>query len=119
MQYILHETAENIFVEHGAQLEFEFQEHTARTILSLQDQFECIRREVLARYRPKLGALTIDQEEALKALTRSLANKVAQFPISEMRRAAQAKNGTDKNAERALISAVRRIFRVTDVHAKE
>lgn len=118
MQYKLRETAENIFVEDGAQLEFEFQEHTARTILSLQDQFECIRREVLQRYRPKLGALTIDQEEALNALTRSLAkNKVAQFPISEMRRAAQAKNGTDKNAERALISAVRRIFRVTDVHA--
>lgn len=69
MQYKLRETAENSFVKDGAQLEFEFQEHTARTIFSLQDQFKYIRREVLARYRRKLGALTIDQEEALKALT--------------------------------------------------
>ena len=115
----LAETAENLVVEDRAQLEFQFRAHTARTILSLQDQFERIRREVLARYRPKLGALTIDQEEALKALTRSLANNVAQFPISEMTRAAEAKDGNAKNGERELISAVRRIFRVTDVHAGE
>lgn len=119
MRLELAETAENVVVEHVGQLESQFREHTARTILSLQDQFERIRREVLARYRPKLGALTVDQEEALKALTCSLANKIAQLPRSEIRREAEAKNGNEENGERGFISAVRQIFRLSDVHAEE
>ena len=91
----------------------------AETILNLRCHFESIRREVLARYRPKLGALTVDQEQALKALTRSLVNKIVDLPISEIRREAEARNGSRGRCEGTLISAVQQIFRLSDIHAEE
>ena len=84
------------------------------TIISLQDQFESIRREVLARYRRNLGVLTVDQEEALKALTRSIVNKIADLPISEIKQEAVANNGDQEDHERRLLSAVRQIFRLSN-----
>jgi glutamyl-tRNA reductase len=107
------EQAENIVAEEAARFEARVKERdVAPTIVSLQDQFETIRSEVLARYRPKLGSLTHDQEEALEALTRAMVNKIAHGPISEIRRHAGARNGQRENHERELISTVRRIFRL-------
>ena len=113
------ELAENIATGDLAQLEAQFRERIARTILNLQDHFESIRREVLARYRPRLGALTADQEQAVKALTCSVVNQIADLPISEIRRESEAKNGGLENREGRLISAARQIFRLSDIHAEE
>jgi glutamyl-tRNA reductase len=89
----------------------------APTIVSLQQQLETIRREVLDRYRPRLGTLTLEQERALEALTRAIVNKIAHGPISEIRREAAAEI-TEESGEVAreseVLAAVRRIFRLHD-----
>jgi glutamyl-tRNA reductase len=69
---------------------------------------------VLERYRSRLGALTPEQEEAVEALTRTIVNKIAHGPISEMRRHASLQNLGDDIRESELISAVRRMFRLGD-----
>jgi glutamyl-tRNA reductase len=79
------------------------------TIVSLQEQLESVRRETLARFRPKLGALTEEQDEAVQALTRSIINKIAHGPISELRRQAADQFAHEKDE---AISFVRRIFRL-------
>jgi glutamyl-tRNA reductase len=81
----------------------------APTIVSLQEQLEAIRRDVLSRYRPRLGAMTQAQEEALEALTRGIINKIAHGPISEMRREAGERPGEDAGE---AVSFVRRMFRL-------
>jgi glutamyl-tRNA reductase len=90
------------------------QRDVAPTIVSLQAQLEAVRAEVLERYRPHLGALTSDQEEALEVLTRTIINKIAHGPISEIRRHAAAQKLGDNIREGELISAVRRMFRLRD-----
>lgn len=98
--------AEKIITEEVIRLEAKLRERdVAPTIVSFQEQLETIRQEVLTRYRGKLGALTLDQEQALDALTRSIVSKIAHGPISEMRR--QAHQGE-------FVSAVRRMFRLGD-----
>ena len=104
--------AENIVAEEVARLEARLRERDiAPTIVSLQDQLEAIRREALARYRSRLGLLTPEQEEALEALTRSIVNKIAHGPISEIRRHAAAKAGEEAHSSE-LVSVVRRMFRL-------
>jgi glutamyl-tRNA reductase len=104
--------AENIVAEEVARLEAKLRERDiAPTIVSLQDQLEAIRREALARYRSRLGLLTPEQEEALEALTRSIVNKIAHGPISEIRRHASAKAGEEAHSSE-LVSVVRRMFRL-------
>lgn len=83
------------------------------TILGLQGQLELIRQETLDRFRPKLGPLSIDQEEALDGLTRAIVNKIAHGPISEIRRHAASAHADDA-AEPEVLSAVRRMFRLRD-----
>lgn len=79
--------AENIIDEEVARLEAKLRERNVTpTILSFQEQLEAIRRDVLARYRARLGALSLAQEEAVEAMTRAIINKIAHGPISEMRR---------------------------------
>ena len=106
--------AEAIVTEEVTRLEAKLREReVAPTIVSLQEQLETIRREVLARYRGRLGLLTTEQEEAIDSITRGIINKVAHGPISEMRRQAaleRAAGGTPQEAE--LVSAVRRMFRL-------
>ncbi len=85
----------------------------APTILGLQEQLEAIRRDVLLRYRARLGTLTVQQEEALDGLTRGIINKVAHGPISELRRQAAQQTTEDPN-ESELVSAVRRMFQLSD-----
>jgi glutamyl-tRNA reductase len=84
------------------------------TILSLQEELEAIRKEVLMRYRGKLGLLNDDQEQTLEALTRGIVNKIAHGPISEMRRQAASTSLNEEPKEGELVSAVRRMFRLRD-----
>ncbi|MFL6353506.1 MAG: glutamyl-tRNA reductase [Bryobacteraceae bacterium] len=86
----------------------------APTIISLQAQLEAVRAEVLERHRPHLGTLTPDQEEALETLTRSIVNKIAHGPISEIRRHAASQKVGENIRQGELINAVRRMFRLRD-----
>ncbi|MFL6450593.1 MAG: glutamyl-tRNA reductase [Bryobacteraceae bacterium] len=106
--------AENIVEEEVTRLEARLRQRgAAPTILSLQEQFEAIRRDVLDRYRGRLGTLTASQEEAIEALTKGIVNKIAHAPISEIRRHA-AEQPDDHARQGELIHAVRRIFRLGD-----
>jgi glutamyl-tRNA reductase len=106
--------AEIIVEEEVARLEARLRERgAAPTILSLQEQFEAIRREVLDRYRGRLGELSPAQDEVLDALTKSIVNKIAHGPISEIRRHA-AQQAKDDARDGELIHAVRRMFRLGD-----
>jgi glutamyl-tRNA reductase len=106
--------AENIVAEEAARLEIRLRARDVTpTILSLQEQLEVIRKEVLLRYRGRLGALTPEQEEAIDGLTRGIVNKIAHGPISEIRRHAAAQAAEDAS-QGEVISAVRRMFRLRD-----
>jgi glutamyl-tRNA reductase len=105
--------AERIVGEEVTRLESKLRERElAPTIVSLQEQLEAIRRDVLGRYRLKLGSLSSEQEEALEALTRAMVNKIAHGPISEMRREAGVQIAEQQTHEAELVSAVRRMFRL-------
>ena len=58
------------------------------------------------RMRGKFGALTPEQEQALEALTKSMINKIAHGPISELRRHASQPDGHH------FITAIRKVFRL-------
>jgi glutamyl-tRNA reductase len=83
-------------------------QEVAPTIVSLQEQLEQIRLAEIERLRRRLGTLTPDQEEALESLTRSIVNKIAHGPISELRRQAGRPEGLQ------IIDAIRQVF-----HLKE
>jgi glutamyl-tRNA reductase len=105
--------AENIVEEEVARLEARLRERgAAPTILSLQEQFEAIRRDVVDRYRSRLGPLSASQEETLEALTKGIVNKIAHGPISEIRRHVAEQTNDARAGE--LLHAVRRIFRLGD-----
>jgi glutamyl-tRNA reductase len=78
------------------------------TIVSLQEQLESMRVNEVARMRKKFGALSPEQEEALEALTRSIINKIAHGPISELRKQASAPEG------RYFVTTIRKVFRLGD-----
>ena len=78
-------------------------------ILRLQEQVEVWRKAELERARSKLGDLTPGQQEAIEAVTRSLANKMLHGPMSELR-ASASKPAGDQTAD-----IIRRIFRLGDV----
>ncbi len=109
------EQAESIVADEVARLEVRLrQRDIAPTVISLQEQLEAVRRGVLDRYRPQLGPLTRAQEETLEALTRTIINKIAHGPISEMRRDAASQKLGDNIRQSELINAVRRMFRLRD-----
>jgi glutamyl-tRNA reductase len=106
--------AEQIVTEEVERLEARLRERDVTpAIVSLQDEFEAIRRDVLERYRSRLGALTIQQEQAVEALTRAIVNKIAHGPISEMRRQA-AETAGEQVRHRELVNVVRRMFRLDE-----
>ncbi len=78
----------------------------APTIVKLQDELERMRAAEVARMRTKLGTLTPEQEQAIEALTKSMINKIAHGPISEIRRQASQPDG------HYIINAVRKVFRL-------
>ncbi|MBV9406408.1 MAG: glutamyl-tRNA reductase [Acidobacteriaceae bacterium] len=109
------EQAELIVAEEVLRLQTRLRERELTpTIVSLQEQLESIRREVLERHRARLGVLTLDQEQALDAITRGIVNKIAHGPISEMRRHAAIEAADEAGRESDLIHAIRRIFRLRD-----
>jgi glutamyl-tRNA reductase len=78
------------------------------TIIGLQEQLESMRSTEVLRMRGKFGALTPEQEQALDALTKSIINKVAHGPISELRR-----HASEPDAHH-FINAIRKVFRLSD-----
>lgn len=109
------ELAEKMVAEEVARLQARLREReVAPTIVSLQEQLEALRKDVLDRYRPRMGALTSNQEDLLEALTRSIINKVAHGPISELRRDAALQKDIAAEREGELVSVVRRMFRLRD-----
>jgi glutamyl-tRNA reductase len=84
------------------------------TIVSLQEQFEAIRQDMLGRYRAPLAGLTPEQQEAMEAMTRGMINKIAHGPISEMRKQAAVAEGAEAARDGELVSAVRRIFHLRE-----
>ncbi len=55
-------------------------------IVSVQEELESWRKGEIERWRPKLGALTRQQEDAIQAMMRGYMNKVAHRIISELKR---------------------------------
>ncbi len=109
------EHAEGIVAEEVTRLQARLRERdVAPTIVSLQEQLDVLRKDVLDRYRPRMGALTSSQEDLLEALTRSIINKVAHGPISELRRQAASQKEVTDAREGELVSVVRRMFRLRD-----
>ncbi|MEX2299357.1 MAG: glutamyl-tRNA reductase [Bryobacterales bacterium] len=65
----------------------------APTIISLHSELDRLRREEIDRFRSKLGTLTPEQEQAVEALTRSIINKIAHPPVTEMKKLASDPDG--------------------------
>jgi glutamyl-tRNA reductase len=84
----------------------------APAIVGLQEQLEAVRRDMLERFRPKLGVLTAEQEQAVEAMTRGIINKIAHGPIAEMRRQATEPAAEEGSESDLVMSAVRRMFRL-------
>lgn len=78
------------------------------TIVKLQEQLESWRTAELARMRGKFGTLTPEQEQALEQFSKSMINKIAHGPISELRHQAASPDGHH------FIAAVRKVFRLGD-----
>jgi glutamyl-tRNA reductase len=76
-------------------------------IVSLQQQLDALAAAELDRMRPRLGALTPEQQEVLQCYTRSLLNKIAHGPITELRRAAAEDSGS-------ALNLIRRMFRLDE-----
>lgn len=60
----------------------------APAIVSLNQRLEAIRRAELDRFESKLRGLSVDQRQAVEALTRGIINKIAHHPIREAKRSA-------------------------------
>jgi len=107
--------AETIVAEEVERLEAKLREReVGPVIVSLQEQLEGIRQDVLIRHRARLGSLTEEQHSAVEALTRAIVNKIAHAPISEMRREAAEKSCGEAPREAEVASVVRRMFRLRE-----
>jgi glutamyl-tRNA reductase len=87
-------------------------EEVTPTIISLQEQLEEIRAAEVARAVRRMPALTLDQqrqiEAQIEAMTKSIVNKIAHGPISELRRNAGQPEGMH------VIDAIRKVFHLQD-----
>ncbi len=84
----------------------------APTIVSLQEQLEEIRESELARATRRLGELSAEQRETIDLMTRSIVNKIAHGPISELRKQAGDPDGAQ------VVNAIRRVFRLREPNPK-
>jgi glutamyl-tRNA reductase len=73
-------------------------------IVEIQAQLEAIRASEIEKVRRKYGPFTDRQEEAIETLTRSILNKVAHGPISELRNHAGKPEGAH------VVAAIRKAF---------
>jgi glutamyl-tRNA reductase len=96
---IIHEEVERMLARLKAR-------EVAPTIVKLQEELERVRAAEIARWRSKLGTLTPEQEQALEGFSKSMMNKIAHGPISEIRKQASQPDG------HYIISAVRKVFRL-------
>jgi glutamyl-tRNA reductase len=79
-------------------------EEVTPTIISLQGQLEEIRAAEVARTLRRMPALTPEQQQQIEAMTRSIINKIAHGPISELRRNAGQPEGNQ------AIELIRKVF---------
>lgn len=83
-------------------------EEVTPTIISLQEQLENIRSAEVARALRRMPRLTLEQqrqvEAQIEAMTKSIVNKIAHGPISELRRNAGHPEGEH------VIDAIRKVF---------
>ena len=83
-------------------------EEVTPTIISLQEQLENIRSAEVARALRRMPHLTLEQqrqvEAQIEAMTKSIVNKIAHGPISELRRNAGHPEGEH------VIDAIRKVF---------
>jgi glutamyl-tRNA reductase len=79
-------------------------EEVTPTIISLQEQLEEIRATEVARTLRRMPDLTPEQQRQLDAMTRSIINKIAHGPISELRRNAGQPEGNQ------AIELIRKVF---------
>jgi glutamyl-tRNA reductase len=101
------EEAETIIGEEVARMLVRLKEReVVPTIVSLQEQLENVRLAELTRMRAKFGTLTAEQEQALEALTKSIINKIAHGPISELRRQASQPEGQH------FVTTIRKVFKL-------
>jgi glutamyl-tRNA reductase len=74
---------------------------------------ENIRKSEIARARSRLGRLSVEQEAALDAITRSIVNKLMHSPISALKTAARDEEvGT-------LLPVVERLFDIAETKAAD
>jgi glutamyl-tRNA reductase len=78
------------------------------TIVSLQEHLENIRQAEVDRQRGRLGPLSVEQENAIEAMTRGIVNKVLHTPISTLKTAARDPEAT------TVVELIRRIFNLRD-----
>jgi glutamyl-tRNA reductase len=87
-------------------------EEVTPTIISLQEQLEEIRAAEVARTIRRMPALTLEQqrqiEAQIEAMTKSIVNKIAHGPISELRRNAGHPEGVH------VIDAIRKVFHLQE-----
>jgi len=81
-------------------------EEVTPTIISLQGQLEEIRMAEVARTLRRMPGLTPEQRQQIEIMTKSIVNKIAHGPISELRRNAGQPEGS------AVIDAIRRVFHI-------
>ena len=74
------------------------------TIVALEDRLNAIRQGEMERYSSRLAGLTLEQRQAVEALTRGILNKVLHGPITEL------KSGAGLPEQVARVRAVRRVF---------
>jgi len=79
-------------------------EEVTPTIVSLQGQLEEIRAGEVSRTLRRMPGLTPEQQQQIEIMTKSIVNKIAHGPISELRRNAGQPEGGP------VIEAIRRVF---------
>jgi len=78
------------------------------TIVALEDRLNAIRNGEMERYGSRLAGLTIEQRQAIEALTRGILNKILHGPIIEL------KSGAGLPEQKARVRLVQRIFRLAE-----
>jgi glutamyl-tRNA reductase len=79
-------------------------EEVTPTIVNLQEQLEEIRVGEVAKALRRMPGLTEEQRQQIEAMTRSIVNKIAHGPISELRRHANEPEGG------SAIEVIRKVF---------